>query len=161
MLQQVYQEQTLSRSTVFLWHKRFKEGREDVEDNPRCGRPSISRNETSVELVKQMARGNRRSTVRLISDELGLNRNTVWKIITEDLGMRKVCGNVVPKFLNHDQEIRLIQVCQDILENFDSNLDMLKKVVTGDETWVFECDSQKPTVKVSIRRVINHHRSKK
>ena len=47
MLQQVYQEQTLSRSTVFLlWHKRFKEGREDVEDDPRGGKPSTSRNET-------------------------------------------------------------------------------------------------------------------
>ena len=46
MLQQVYQEQTLSRSTVFLWHKRFKEGCEDVENDPRGGRPSTSRNET-------------------------------------------------------------------------------------------------------------------
>ena len=45
MLQQVYQKQTLSRSTVFLWHKRFKEGREDVENDHRGGRPSISRNE--------------------------------------------------------------------------------------------------------------------
>ena len=46
MLKQVYQEQTLSRSTVFLWHKRFKEGREDSENDPRGGRPSTSRNET-------------------------------------------------------------------------------------------------------------------
>ena len=46
MLQQVYQKQTLSRSTVFLWHKRFKEGREDVEDDHRGGKPSTSRNET-------------------------------------------------------------------------------------------------------------------
>ena len=37
MLQQVYKEQTLTRSTVFLWHKRFREGREDVENNPKCG----------------------------------------------------------------------------------------------------------------------------
>ena len=36
-LQQVYKAQTLSRSTVFLWHKRFREGREDVENNPKCG----------------------------------------------------------------------------------------------------------------------------
>ena len=27
-LQQVYEKKTLSRSTVFLWHKRFKEERE-------------------------------------------------------------------------------------------------------------------------------------
>ena len=72
MLQQVYKEQTLSRSTVFLWHKRFKEGREDVEDDSRCGRPSTSQNETNVALAKKMVRGDRWLTVQLISDELGL-----------------------------------------------------------------------------------------
>ena len=34
MLEQVYKEQTLFHSTVSLWHKRFKEGFEDVEDVP-------------------------------------------------------------------------------------------------------------------------------
>ena len=63
MLQQVYQKHTLSHSTVFLWHKRFKEGREDVEDDPRGGRPSTSRNETNVELVKKMVHGDRQLTV--------------------------------------------------------------------------------------------------
>ena len=37
MLQQVNKEQLLSRSTVFLWHKRFREGNEKVEDDPRYG----------------------------------------------------------------------------------------------------------------------------
>ena len=50
MLQQVYQQQTLSRSTVFLWHKTFKEGCDDVEDDLRGGRPFISRNETFFDL---------------------------------------------------------------------------------------------------------------
>ena len=60
MLQQVYKEQILSRATVFLWHKRFQERREDVGDDPRCGRLSTSRNEANVELVKKMVRGDRR-----------------------------------------------------------------------------------------------------
>ena len=34
MLQQVYEEQNLSSSAVFLWDERLKEGREDVEDDP-------------------------------------------------------------------------------------------------------------------------------
>ena len=89
MFEQVYKELTLSHSTVSLWHKRFKEGCEDVEDDPRCGRPSTSRNETNVELVKKIVHGDRRSTVRLISDELGLNRSSIWQIITDDLGMCK------------------------------------------------------------------------
>ena len=63
MLQQIYHKQTLSRSTVFLWYKRFKEGREDVEDDPRGGRPSTGRNESNADLVKKMAREDRRLTV--------------------------------------------------------------------------------------------------
>ena len=53
--------------------------------------------------------------------------------------MRKVCVKMVPKLLNDDQKMRRMQVCKDMLKNFDSNLDLLKKVITGDETWVFEC----------------------
>ncbi|XP_051942683.1 protein GVQW3-like [Hippocampus zosterae] len=90
LLQQVYGDETMSRSRVFEWCKRFKEGREDVEDNPRSGRLSTSRTEANVERVRQMLLADRRLTVRLIANELGLNRDNVWKIITEDLGMRKV-----------------------------------------------------------------------
>ena len=43
MLQEVYGGETMLRSHVFEWHKRFKEGREDVEDDSRSGRPSTSR----------------------------------------------------------------------------------------------------------------------
>ena len=70
MLQKVYGDDTMSRSRVFEWCKRFKEGREDVEDDPRSGRPSTSRNEANVERVKQMVRGDRRLTVRQIADEV-------------------------------------------------------------------------------------------
>ena len=37
MLQQLYGEETMSRTRAFDWHKRFKEGREEVEDDPRSG----------------------------------------------------------------------------------------------------------------------------
>ena len=39
MLQQVYGKEMMSRTRAFEWHKRFKEGREEVEDDPRSGRP--------------------------------------------------------------------------------------------------------------------------
>ncbi|XP_077416144.1 protein GVQW3-like [Vanacampus margaritifer] len=90
LLQQVYGDETMSRSRVFEWCKRFKEGREDVEDDPRSGRPTTSRTEANVERVRQMLSGDRRLTVRLIANELGINRDNVWKIITEDLAMQKV-----------------------------------------------------------------------
>ena len=65
LLQQVYGDETMSRSQVFEWHKRFKEGRNDVEDNPSSWRPSMSRTEANVERVRQVVRSDCRLTVRL------------------------------------------------------------------------------------------------
>jgi len=41
-LQKDYGENSLSRAQVFRWHKSFLEGREQVEEEPRAGRPSTS-----------------------------------------------------------------------------------------------------------------------
>jgi hypothetical protein len=35
MLKSAYGEECLSRTNVFEWHKRFKEGRESLEDDER------------------------------------------------------------------------------------------------------------------------------
>ena len=63
MLQEVYGDKVMSCSRVFEWHKWFKEGHEDVEDDSRSGRPSMSRTVDNVECVKQMVCGDRQLTV--------------------------------------------------------------------------------------------------
>ena len=119
MLQQVYGEEMMSRTHAFEWHKRFKEGREEVEDDPRCGRPSTSRMADNIECVKQMVRADRRLTVRMIVEELFINKDTVWSIITENLEMRKVCAKMVPRLLSEDQKQQIVTVCQDIIERLE------------------------------------------
>ena len=76
----------MSRTRLFEWYMRFKEGREMVEDDYRSGRPSTSRTDENVERVRQKVRSDRRLTVRMIADELGMNSERVWRIIAEDLG---------------------------------------------------------------------------
>ena len=83
-------------------------------------------------------REDRRMTVRMVVYELGINWETVWKIITEDLEMRKLCAKMVPKLLNNDQKDRRLQVCQDILERLQTEPNLLEKVITEDESWIFE-----------------------
>ena len=41
MLQTAFRASCMNRASVFEWHKRFKEGRESVRDDERCGRKSI------------------------------------------------------------------------------------------------------------------------
>ena len=96
----------------------------------------------NVERVKQMVRGDRRLIVLMIADELEINRDSVCKIITEDLGMRKICAKMAPKLLDDDQKERHMKVCQDILEYLQTEPDLLQRVITGDESWIFEYDPE-------------------
>ena len=43
----------MNRASIFEWHKRFKEGRESVRDDERCGR---SKGVNTPELIGQMVR---------------------------------------------------------------------------------------------------------
>jgi len=40
LIQKAYGDAALSRTTIFEWHKRLREGRESVKDDERCGRPT-------------------------------------------------------------------------------------------------------------------------
>ena len=47
---------------------------------------------------------------------------------------------MVSRLLNEGQKGRRVQVCQDILEQLETEPNLLKSVVTGDELWIFEYD---------------------
>ena len=130
LLQEVYGDNLMSRTCLF----EFKEGREEVEDDHRSGRPSTSRTDENVECVRQKVWNDRCLTVRMITDELGMNSERVWRIIMEDLGMRKIGAKMVPRLLNEGQKEWCEQVCQDILEQLETSPNLLKRVVTGDES---------------------------
>ena len=53
MLQTAFGASCMNRASVFEWYKRFKEGRESVRDDERCGR---SRKVNTLELIGQRAR---------------------------------------------------------------------------------------------------------
>ena len=96
----------------------------------------------NIERVKQMVHADRRLTVRMIAEELSINKDTVWSIITENLQMRKVCAKMVPKLLAEDQKQQRVTVCQDIVEPLEDDPDLLGRVITGDESWIFEYDPE-------------------
>ena len=45
-------ESTMGRTQVHLWYNRFNEGREDVNDAARPGRPSTSTTDENIEAMK-------------------------------------------------------------------------------------------------------------
>ena len=53
MLQTAFRPSCMNRASVFEWHKRFKEARESVRDDERCGR---SKEVNTPELIGQRVR---------------------------------------------------------------------------------------------------------
>ena len=63
-LTEAYGDATLSRTMFFKWHKAFKEGRENVEDDCRSGRPISSTNDQNVEVVRAVIAKDTRAVMR-------------------------------------------------------------------------------------------------
>jgi len=100
--------------------------------------------ENIVACVKDVLDRDRCLNVWLIAEEVGLPKMDVHRIITEDLHVRKICAKLVPKNLSDEQKDNRALVSRELLDRVTSEPDFLQRVITGDETWVFEYD---PTTK--------------
>jgi hypothetical protein len=75
LLTVAYGEYTMKKSSVFEWHRQFKAGQEDVQDDLRSGQPKMQRTDESVDRVQTLVRSGRRLGMRII-EELNMNRET-------------------------------------------------------------------------------------
>ena len=104
MLRNVYGDSSMSRTRVFEWHKQFVEGREDVEDDLKSGRPCTSTTDTNIKKVWQLVCSDCRLTIRVIANKVGMDKEMVCTILIDTLGMRKVCAKIVPRLLTEEQK---------------------------------------------------------
>jgi hypothetical protein len=81
-----------SRTLVFDWHKRFREGQTEITDSARSGRPG--NDQRSIKNMKDVIAKDRRKSIDDIADTVGLCHGTVHKIVTKDL-----CARWVPRLL--------------------------------------------------------------
>ncbi|GFX14265.1 protein GVQW3 [Trichonephila clavipes] len=143
MLQEAIKDDCISRSQSGKWDKALKEGREEVADEPRSGRPTTARTEDNVDRVHEVLRTDRRLSIQQIADTLNMSTFAVHGIVIEDLQMRKVCAKLVSKVLTQDQkELRvLLSRIVDLIQNEPN---FLNSVVTGDESWITSKSSNDP-----------------
>ena len=100
MLRQAYAKEALSSAQVFRWHKAFKNGRENVEDE----HPLTTISDQNVQRVKEVLNSDRRLSARMIDDIVKLPKTIVHEIISENVHMRKICAEFVPKVLTADKK---------------------------------------------------------
>ncbi|UYV79066.1 hypothetical protein LAZ67_17000982 [Cordylochernes scorpioides] len=140
MLTVAYGEATLDRSNVYRWYKMFSEGREDVNDEERAGRPSTSTTDEKINEVEKMILANRRITVREVAEDLNISIGSCHSIFINDLGITRVAAKFVTKLLNCDQKQHRMNIANEMLDSVRDDLNLLQRVITGDEAWVYGYD---------------------
>jgi hypothetical protein len=100
-LREVYGEHAMSGSTVRRWARHFNEGRENVHDDPRRGRPSLL-NEDLVRAVEEKIQENRQITI----SSLSLHFLFLHEILSYKLCFRKLCSCWVPKMLTDEHKMK-------------------------------------------------------
>jgi len=96
----------------------------------------------NVEKVARIVRGDRRLSIRAISEFTKINKESVRQILHDDLGTEMLCAKVLPKILTLQQKEHRVNCCVDTLENIENDPDFFLNVIRCDETWNFQYDPE-------------------
>ena len=134
MIQKSFVDESMGITQIKEWYRRFKNGRTSVDSDPRPGRPSLTTTPENIERVQLAIKGDRRLTVRELENDLGIPKTIVWEISNKILGMTCVCAKFIPKLLTTEQKDLHSEIAQDNLEMVSDDENVLKEVITGDES---------------------------
>ena len=136
-LMEVYNDRTLPYSTIVDWARRFREGRESIEDKPRAGRSISGASDKRALEVYELLEEDPHISLVEIANAVGVSTGTAHSIVHDNLQFRKICARWIPHALTQAQKTKRVQCAQKLLSDFDRNDSRrLFEVVTGDETWI-------------------------
>jgi hypothetical protein len=131
----VYGTGALKRSTVFKWHKRFSEGRTDLEDDPRSGRPS---HDEFAEGIGAMIDECPFISCKRLAIHFRIAKATCLRILHDVLHLKKFNLRWVPHSLSADQKAERVSVSREMLTILESEkCHDFDTILTGDESWFY------------------------
>ena len=134
---EVYGENAMSDSMVRRWVRLFNEGRTNVHDEERTGRPSLI-SDVLVQEVEKKIHENRRFTMTSLAKHFPqISRSLLHEIVSIKLNFRKLYARWVPKILTDEHIVKRQGSALQFLSRYEEEGDnFLSRIVTGDETWV-------------------------
>ena len=124
-ISQVYGDIAMSDGMVRKWVRMFNEGRENVHDEARSGRPSLV-NDDLVRKINERVRDDRRFTISALSVQFPqISKNLLHDIISIHLGrrrphsMRRVYKNLCPATIS--ASIMAANMWKNSLKNVESD----------------------------------------
>ncbi|UYV67138.1 hypothetical protein LAZ67_4004048 [Cordylochernes scorpioides] len=137
----VYDEGCMSIQMFRRWHSWFLEGRQNVHDDERSGRPVTATDNAAFAAVRNVVEADRRVTIDGIMIRMPpgieIGRSSIGTIMSDVLNFRKVCERWVPRLLSENHKQQRMEAARAFLEMHRRDGDQLfSRIVTGDESWV-------------------------
>ena len=142
MLHTAFRPSCMKEESVFERHIRFKEGRESVKDDKRCGRSKEVKTPELIGQIKNFMDKDGRESIETISAQFDVSVGTVHTIIREELKMRKICAKFVLRVLREDQKERHCHDSREMVVLITSDPTVLDALVTCDESWIYCYDPE-------------------
>ena len=118
--------------------RRFNDGWESIENDPRVGRPVSVLTEKKVASVKTLIEEDAHYTVQEIEELSGIHSSSVLRILRERLWLHKICAQWVPHLLTDEQKQSRVRLASQVIEKYDKcDPRRLEEIVTDDETWIY------------------------
>jgi len=136
-LYSVHGDQAPSYRTDRRWAQWFREGREEIEDEPRPGRPVTETTFENIEQVRLLIDDDPHITIEEVQEQTGISHGTVQRIITDHLSLKKITARYIPKDLTDFQRAERVRICKENLAKFEPRTWRLCDVVTGNESWFY------------------------
>ena len=93
----VYGEHVMNAASVRKWCTMFRNGRTDVHDTERSGRPSVI-TDAMKQRVNRIIREKQYFTISKVYEQcLDVSHTVVYGSVTEHLQYRKICARWVPR----------------------------------------------------------------
>ena len=128
MLHTAFEPSCMNQASVFEQYKRFKEGRESVGNDERCGRSKEVRTPELIGQIKNFMDKDCHVSIETISAQFDVSVGTVHTIIREEL------KKFVPRVLREDQKERRCHDSREMVELINSDPTVLDALVTCDES---------------------------
>jgi transposase len=134
-LESVYCPEALALSTVKKWRKRFQEGRTNLIDGRRPGRPVTH---DLAEAIQSMLAERPFLSWKVLCRHLGIGKATCLRILHNDLGLRKFHLRWIPCTLTEDQKSERVTYSTQLLATLEQQQPMdFEHIITGDESWFY------------------------
>ena len=128
-----YGDRCMSRTKVYEWTEKSKNGVTSVEDSPRPGLAFTAVTEDNIAAVENVIRENRHVTVKEVASILDISVGSAHHIIHDELEFRKVYARWVPKRLTSEMKEIRVDACQELLRRCEADGEaILQPFITGD-----------------------------